>query len=176
MSEKHTPMSALPAPPIPGAAWVRPGALLAGPYPAPHDDASGRARLRALLDAGVTIFVDLTETGECEPYEAALQAEATRRGRLIVHHRLPIPDFGVPDDQRMAAILDALDAALMAGRVVYVHCRGGVGRTGTVVGCFLVRHGHRGEEALRLVDALLGPGSPETDEQRRLVQRWTRGQ
>jgi len=156
----------------PDAAWVRPGALLAGPYPATRGDERGRASLGALLDAGVSVFVDLTEAGECPPYDAALQAEATRRGRLVVHHRLPIPDFGVPDDAHMTAILDTIDAALSADHVVYVHCRGGIGRTGTVVGCWLVRHGSDGEAALRQVDALLGPGSPETEEQRRLVRRW----
>lgn len=159
----------------PGAAWVRPGLWLAGPYPFARDDERGRASLRALLDAGVSVFVDLTEAGECPSYEAALQAEAIRRGRLVVHHRLPIPDFGVPEDAHMTAILDAIDMALSANRVVYVHCRGGIGRTGTVVGCWLVRHGSDGEAALRQVAALLGPGSPETDEQRRLIQRWGAG-
>ena len=49
----------------------------------------------------------------------------------------------------MASILDAIDAALDGGKTVYVHCWGGVGRTGTVVGCWLVRHGKTGDEALR---------------------------
>lgn len=158
----------------PGAAWVRAGALLAGPYPFARDDERGRATLRALLAAGVSVFVDLTEAGECPPYEAALQAEAMRLGRVVMHHRLPIPDFGVPDDATMAAILATIDAALSAGRVVYVHCRGGIGRTGTVLGCWLVQDGHSGEEALCQVDTLLGPGSPETEEQRQLVRRWAR--
>ncbi len=163
-------MTSLP----PGATWIVPGALLAGPYPFARDEERGRAALRALLDVGVTAFIDLTEAGECPPYDAALQAEATRRGQLVTHQRLPIPDFGVPDDAHMAAILTAIEAALSAGRVVYVHCRGGIGRTGTVVGCWLVQQGHDGEEALRRVNALLGPGSPETDEQRWLVRRWRR--
>ena len=38
----------------------------------------------------------------------------------------------------MRIILGALDTALKAGEIVYVHCWGGVGRTGTVVGCHLV--------------------------------------
>jgi hypothetical protein len=69
------------------------------------------------------------------------------------YRRCTIVDFGVPSPQEMTAILDVLDAALAAGRVVYLHCWGGVGRTGTVVGCYLVRHGMRGEEALAALDA-----------------------
>ena len=38
----------------------------------------------------------------------------------------------------MREILDCLDDALRSGRKVYVHCRAGIGRTGTVVGCLLV--------------------------------------
>ena len=41
----------------------------------------------------------------------------------------------------MTRILDDVDAALADGGAVYVHCWGGIGRTGTVVGCWLVRHG-----------------------------------
>jgi protein tyrosine phosphatase len=59
-----------------------------------------------------------------------------------------------------------------------VHCWGGVGRTGTVVGCWLVRHGLAGGDALARVEALRATTpkanrpSPETDTQRDLVRGW----
>lgn len=165
----------MPARLPPGSAWVREGVLLAGPYPAPHDDAAARARLRALLAAGITVFVDLTEEGERPPYLETLRDEAARGGRGAVHYRLSIPDFGVPDEAHMVTILDTIDGAIAAGQAVYVHCLGGVGRTGTVVGCYLARHGAGGEEALRRVAALLGEGSPETEAQRQFVRRWREG-
>jgi len=37
---------------------------------------------------------------------------------------------------------------------VFVHCWGGVGRTGTVVGCLLVDAGHDGQAALDRITAL----------------------
>ena len=53
----------------------------------------------------------------------------------------PIPDISIPaDPNQMIAILDAIDAALFEGHGVYIHCWGGVGRTGTVVVCWLKRH------------------------------------
>lgn len=165
----------MPARLPPGSAWVREGVLLAGPYPTARDEKTTRARLRALLAAGITIFVDLTEEGERSPYLDTLRDEAARGGRGVVHYRLAIPDFSVPDKAHMAAILDTIDGAIATGQAVYVHCLGGVGRTGTVVGCYLARQGADGEEALRQVAALLGEGSPETEAQRQFVRRWAEG-
>ena len=80
----------------------------------------------------------------------------------------------------MHEILDQIDAALDSGGVVYVHCWGGVGRTGTVVGCHLVRHGMTGEDALARVAELFKnmeksarrQRSPETDDQAAFVRSW----
>jgi len=80
----------------------------------------------------------------------------------------------------MTGILDRIDEAITGGHVVYVHCWGGIGRTGTVVGCHLVRHGLNGDEALaalatmwKVVDKhYRRPNSPETEEQCRWIREW----
>ena len=78
--------------------------------------------------------------------------------------------------------LDTIDEQLAAGRTVYVHCWGGVGRTGVIVGCWLARHGRRGEEALERLRELwrrnpksLHRRSPERAEQEEYVRRWPPG-
>jgi protein-tyrosine phosphatase len=83
----------------------------------------------------------------------------------------------------MRMILDRIDAALGEGRPVYIHCRDGIGRTGTVVGCYLARHGiASGRTALEKLQDLrqnneTAPlASPETEEQCRLVLSWERGE
>ncbi len=60
----------------------------------------------------------------------------------------------------------------VANGAVYVHCWGGVGRTGTVVGCWLLRHGYAVPsdvidtiQSLRQVDPVRGHASPRTDAQ-----------
>jgi protein-tyrosine phosphatase len=89
--------------------------------------------------------------------------------------RAPIQDFGIPTTAQMREALDLLDAAIARGHRVYLHCYAGIGRTGTVVGCYLVRHGLGGRAALDEIAALrggLGPEarpSPITPEQRRMV-------
>lgn len=177
----------VPALPIPESYWVVPGRLLAGEYPYSYVEERGRARLRAFLEAGIRLFVDLTEeresgrTGVLEPYASALAGEAAALGveARIVRH--PVRDMGVPADGRLAAIVDELEDALARGEPTYVHCWGGIGRTGTVVAAFLSRrNGVSGDEALDLLDALWRDvpksatyrESPQTEEQRRAVRRF----
>jgi hypothetical protein len=154
--------------------------FLAGEYPGAPDEREARDRLRAYLDTGVNFFVDLTRPGEMRPYEDLLRRETVGCGIQAEYRRLAIPDMGVPTRQTMLTVLDTIDLAVSAGRLVYVHCWGGVGRTGTVVGCYLVRHGHTGDDALAEIARIwptVGkvawhPRSPETSEQVRFVREW----
>ena len=110
--------------------------------------------------------------------------QRSRRRRLdanVAHERHPIADVSVPGSPReMSDILDAIDAALRDGKTVYVHCWGGVGRTGAVIGCWLVRHGKTGDEALgQIAEWWRGvqkvrrqPRSPETPAQHAYVRDW----
>ena len=80
----------------------------------------------------------------------------------------------------MMAILDDIDETRTASETVYVHCWGGVGRTGTVIGCWLVRHGlDEGDPIDRIAflrQALPNARrSPETDAQISLVRAWRAG-
>jgi protein-tyrosine phosphatase len=75
--------------------------------------------------------------------------------------------------------LGASDSAREQGLGVYLHCWGGIGRTGTVVGCWLVRHGASGSAALDRIAELHGATpdgarrSPETEAQREAVLGWS---
>jgi hypothetical protein len=166
--------------PIPDSYWVTPGKFLAGEYPRNLGDESSRAKLRQFLEAGVTCFLDLTEAGESrlEPYADLLREETAALGRSAEYRRLSIPDVSIPSVAHMRHILDTIDEQLAAGAVVYVHCWGGVGRTATVVGCHLVRHGLSGEESLARITELragtpkAGRRSPETAAQAEMVRHW----
>ena len=172
LAELEAALAAAPHP-LGDSYWVVPGHLLAGEYPGARDDPQARRQVRRLRWSGVTEFIDLTEAGEygLRPYAPLLDGSAR-------HRRFPIPDRDVPSEQAMREILDAIDAAMAEGRTVYLHCFGGIGRTGTVIGCWLVRHGMPGDDALRQIAAWREGTtdswcpSPETDEQRAFVLAW----
>ncbi len=166
--------------PIPESYWVLPGRFLAGEYPGKYEDERTRRRLDAFLEAGFEAFIDLTQPDELPPYLPLLQEQARVYERQIAYQRHPIDDFSVPKPAEMILTLNAIDAALSAGRKVYLHCFGGVGRTGTAVGCYLVRHGKSGREALDQLNAWwqevpkhrLHPRSPELDPQVQFILDW----
>jgi Swiss Army Knife protein, DSP-PTPase phosphatase domain len=160
--------------PVAGSYWVETGRLLAGGYPGARDEAVAVDQIERLLGSGVTLFVDLTEVGEpLAPYAHLL--------RDAVHERHPIPDMGTVPHARYAETLDRIDCERASGGCVYVHCWGGVGRTGTVIGCWLARHGRDGGNPIARIAELRSSTtdwfvpSPQTPHQTAVVRGWRRG-
>ncbi len=159
--------------------WVVPNRFLAGNYPSDRDPIKAAERLRRILNARVSAFVDLTQRREpLRPYEEELEAIDP----LVVRAHLPIRDMGVPQSsEQMRRILDFIDAEMARGGCVYLHCWGGHGRTGTVVGCWLRRQGLGPEEALdelrrlrtRQATAEWQSEGPQTAQQFDYIRNWS---
>ena len=182
---KFVPKLASPdaSPPTPSSYWVVPELLLAGAYPGHPDPEEHRAKVQSLVGAGIRAFVNLMEPNEKNWSGQPFQPYADLARQLcpeIVCVRHPIRDLSVPSKAGMLAILDAIDAHLAARKPVYVHCWGGVGRTGTVIGCWLLRH--KLAEPSDVLDVLMRlrqqdeergeRRSPETPAQENFVRQW----
>lgn len=173
-------MPAPPLRPIPNSYWVLPGRFLAGEYPGSLLPAETVRRINAFLRAGFDTFVNLTGENELPPYNSILSEQAAELGFPVRHIRLAVEDFDIPTPTHMRLILETIDTALAAGRKVYLHCWGGVGRTGTAVGCYLVQHGMSGQQALRQLNewwqgvpkSVQFPRSPETGQQEQFILQW----
>ena len=117
----------------------------AGEYPVWEWEPSARSRqLKLFTDFGINYFLDLTESGEMPPYAAYL-------GQNIGRHTLPIPNGGVPESvERTADLFRSINEVLdKPGTKLYIHCHGGVGRTGTIVACYYIYfQGMSAEDAL----------------------------
>ena len=121
--------------------WVEPDRLLAGEYPGHTDAVRARQKVDVLVDAGIRTFVDLTTPADrLYPYEPVIASVAADRSLELRHLSFPIPDLGVVDDSEYDIITTAIEHELERGGV-YLHCWGGIGRTGTVVGCVLADQG-----------------------------------
>lgn len=168
-------------PPVEDSYWVEDGRFLAGRNPLAHRTYTPVQVLDALTGAGIDTFIDLTESGEFygRSYFDAYESSGRRDG--LEYYRHSILDFDVPTPESMRAILSCLSDALQRGRNVYLHCYAGLGRTGTVVGCYLVEHGLAGADALNRItelrrEALLErEQSPQTPAQQHFVLNWKAG-
>lgn len=166
--------------------WVEKDRFLAGCYPGHQDDNIAREKLQAILDAGIRHFISLQPPDErgrmgrpFKPYMQLVKELTKDLGFDVGHDNFPILDMDVPDVPRMQAILKAIHQAYQDDRPIYVHCWGGHGRTGTVVGCWLREQGYSGPDALRRIMELRSFDpyltqmiSPQTEEQRQMVHNW----
>ena len=161
--------------PLPNSYWVQPN-LLAGEHPlAANPD---QPALDGFIQAQLTTFIDLTAADDrvhVGDYSALFADHL--RGRLIRYH-VPMGDMGVPTIAQMRETLALIDQALAHSERVYVHCWSGFGRTGMVVGCWLVQQGHTPQHALQIIRQLRKDTpyrfypSPSTIQQRDFVLAW----
>ena len=162
--------------------WVVEDRLTGGAYPGKkgrHDDPDNPKALQDLLAAGIDVFINLTQDFPDGTDEHLNHYDAGAKGKALIQ-RFPIVDVSIPTIDLMAEILDSINGHLGMGENVYVHCWGGSGRTGTVVGCWLLESGLATTsnvletiQNLRLGDLDGGyKPSPQTREQAEFILNW----
>jgi atypical dual specificity phosphatase len=139
-----------------GFSWVDQPRLAAMARPQSPDD------LGWLRRHGVQVLVSLTE----DPLPRHWVNDA---GLLAVN--VPVPDMEPPSDRQLDHLLETIRRANATGMGVAVHCGAGLGRTGTVLAAYFVTRGMPPHDAVERVRELR-PGSVETAEQERAVERF----
>ena len=97
--------------------------------------------------------------------------EVQRQG--LEFSSFPIPDLQVPrSESKLGEVLDKVAGNLSSGKNVLIHCRQGIGRTGLVAACLLVKSSMSPGAAVEAASAARGMSVPETPEQRDWIERY----
>ncbi len=122
--------------------------------------------------AGIRSILSLLTPGE--QLELGLQDEWREMQRQgLEFSSFPIPDLQLPrSEAKLAEALEKVTGNLSNGRNVLIHCRQGIGRTGLVAACLLVKGGMSPGAAIEAVSAARGMPVPETPEQRDWIDRY----
>lgn len=110
------------------------GIIYAGEYPGDKNGEIAKQKIERMYHFGVRHFIDLTEEGELRPYNHLLPSDTT-------YTRFPITDCGAPKSiESVQRLLLRIEELKKMDGYVYVHCWGGVGRTGTIIACYLAQN------------------------------------
>lgn len=137
--------------------WVIDGVIAGMSHPG-----NDSAFLERLNDMGIGGVVSLTE----QPLQEDLVRE---HGMEYLH--LPVTDFSAPRQAQIDRFIEFCERNAGRDRAVAVHCLAGRGRTGTMLGCFLVREGMPAKEAIERVRSIR-PGAIENFEQETAVYQF----
>ncbi len=154
--------------------------LFGGQLPSAPDENRRSHIINELVRMGITRSLCLMEADELKYYSSYTEEFLQRIPEAKWLH-YPIVDMSIPNKAFMAEILNKLDELIAANEKIYVHCLGGHGRTGTVIGCWLKRHGvKQGDIYMNLAkwraDTLFGKvSSPQSPEQFMMINEWQNG-
>jgi protein-tyrosine phosphatase len=98
------------------------------------------------------------------------------QSRAIKFLSFPIEDRSVPNSSaEFTELVNSVTNFLRKGKAVAVHCRAGIGRSSMIVASALINIGLSTESAFRSIEESRGCPVPDTDEQRRWVERHSSG-
>ena len=141
---------------VPNFGWLIERRLAGVSYPRSED------AIALLQKLGILALLSLSEE--------SLSEDLLRRYKIQWKH-LPVADFTAPTLEQVEQALTSIDGFLEDGLPVAVHCRAGLGRTGTILACYLVAQGSSATDAIRQV-RMRRPGSIETPEQEAVIEEY----
>jgi atypical dual specificity phosphatase len=141
---------------LPNFSWLVEHKLAALPYPESED------AIILLWKIGIRALINLTE----EP----LPEEILKKVGILTEH-IPVLDFAAPTLKQVEQALSTIHFYLQRDMPVAVLCIAGLGRTGTILACYLVGEGKSADEAITAIRKWR-PGSIETLDQEAVIHQY----
>ncbi|MFK7834768.1 MAG: hypothetical protein AB8B60_00980 [Sulfitobacter sp.] len=124
-----------------------------------------------LKGAGVTCVLSMLPRDEADLLGMAEEADmCAARGLVFLNH--PICDFGLPEIEVFAPLIQDLRTRLRKGHGIAVHCRAGIGRSGMAVSSLLIALGVDASDAKVTVSKARGVSIPDTVEQATFIDNF----
>ena len=141
---------------LPHFSWLVEQKLAALSYPESED------AFTLLWKLGIRAMINLAE----EP----LPGEILRKVGILTEH-ISVVDFTAPTLHQVEQALAMIHFYLERNMPVAVHCMAGLGRTGTILACYLVGEGKSANEAITAIRRWR-PGSIETLDQEAVIHEY----
>ena len=118
--------------------------------------------IQFLRDQGIQVLVRLQESRELRVTSETLETLG------ILDYHCPITEGTALSPKETQPLIEFLQQSIDSGKPVAVSCAGGIGRTGTILACYLVAQGMGAEQAILTLRKTRGP-SLETKTQEAAV-------
>lgn len=141
--------------------WLIEGGIAGHSAPQSEDD------LNYLKTRGIKALVRMAENHKAH----VTPAQVGKLGFSDCHE--PVPDFTAPKQPQIDKIVAFIKQCVADGRPVGVSCGAGIGRTGTILACYLVSKCYTAEQAMEEVKQKRGAGI-ETADQKEAVRRYAK--
>ncbi len=117
-------------------------------------------------EAGVDVVVSLLTRSEGSELDLINEHELVQRNGLrFINY--PIADYSVPASKKdIRQLVSKLEAWLVRGKSVGIHCRQGIGRSSLVAACVLLTSGESPGTVFQHITRARGRPVPDTSEQR----------
>ena len=132
-----------------------------------HSAPSSEGDLNYLKSKGVEVLVRMVEGHRAR----VTPAQVEKLGFMDCHE--PVPDFTAPAKAQVDRMVAFIKQSVAEGKPVAVSCEAGIGRTGTILACYLVSKGYTAEQSMEEVGHRRG-AEIETADQREAVRSYAR--
>lgn len=141
---------------------------LLGMTPKPNGGSALAKEIQTLKGQKVDCLICLIETSEMKELELLEEENLCKKAGIEFIH-FPIKDFHLPEEKTYFSLLEKIDERLQKNQKIVIHCRAGIGRTGTVAAGVLLKNKIHSEGVFEYLSEIRTCKVPDTNEQRNWV-------